>query len=146
MPVGECNLRPEGDERKLAQKLIKCHGHARGYLLKKASRLPLDIKRESFTIIGSRSHMSKETEEYIEEQKKIHGKVEVLSAGSSLKLCLVAEGKADASPRFAPTMEWDTAAGHAIVEEVGARVVNTKTNNQLDYNKDVLVNEWFLAR
>lgn len=65
-------------------------------------------------MVASRSHLSPETESYIADLKKKHGSVELISSGSSIKICLVAEGKADVYPRFAPTMEWDTAAGHAI--------------------------------
>jgi len=73
-------------------------------------------------------------------------KVDITSAGSSLKLCLVAEGKADVYPRFAPTMEWDTAAELAIVEQAGELVLNTKTSDGLTYNKESLLNPWFIVR
>lgn len=59
-------------------------------------------------MVASRSHLSPETESYIADLKKKHGSVELISSGSSIKICLVAEGKADVYPRFAPTMEWDT--------------------------------------
>ena len=58
--------------------------------------------------------MTPENETFFDEIKKEHGKIEILSRGSSLKICMVAEGAADIYPRFAPTMEWDVAAGHAI--------------------------------
>ncbi len=98
---------------------------------------------EKYTIVASRSHMSPETEQFVANMKKEHGEVEIISAGSSLKLCLVAEGKADVYPRFAPTMEWDTAAGQAIVEAAGGQVVNPDTNKPLVYNKEDLRNSWF---
>ena len=116
-----------------------------GFEIKKASRLPLDSKRKLFIIIGSRSHMSKETEEYIEERRQKYGKVEVISSGSSLKFCLIAEGKADAYPRFAPTMEWDTGAGQAIAQEAGAKVIEANSEVELRYNKENLLNPWFLV-
>lgn len=107
--------------------------------------LPLDIKKP-FTLVGSRSHMSKETEDYFNEMKSVHGKVEIISVGSSLKLCMVAEGKANVYPRFAPTMEWDTAAGHAIVKASGHEVYNVETKSPLTYNKSNLLNPWFIVK
>ena len=71
--------------------------------------------------------------------------VDILSIGSSLKLCMVAEGKADAYPRFAPTMEWDTAAGQAIANASGAKVINWETKQTMQYNKENLLNSWFLV-
>ena len=66
--------------------------------------------------------------------------------GSSLKLCLVAEGKADIYPRLGPTREWDTAAAHAVVHFAGKNVVNFSTKNELTYNKKNLLNEWFIVQ
>ena len=71
--------------------------------------------------------------------------VETVSKGSSLKLCLIAEGKADVYPRFAPTMEWDTAAGHAIIRAMGKEVYQAGTQHPLEYNKEDLLNPWFIA-
>ena len=65
-------------------------------------------------VVASRSHMNPETEEYIGKLRELNRHVDLVSKGSSLKMCLVAEGSADVYPRFAPTMEWDTAAGDAI--------------------------------
>ena len=65
--------------------------------------------------------------------------------GSSLKICLVADGTADVYPRFAPTMEWDTAAGQAIAEAAGKSVINYETGKRLNYNKENLLNSWFLV-
>lgn len=102
-------------------------------------------KTSSLTIIGSRSHATKELSEFVEQTKKRYGEVEFVSAGSSLKFCLVAEGEADIYPRFGPTMEWDTAAGQAIVEQAGGGVVDTQTNEPLKYNKSNLVNPFFIV-
>jgi 3'(2'), 5'-bisphosphate nucleotidase len=71
--------------------------------------------------------------------------VELLSAGSSLKLCLVAEGAANVYPRFGPTMEWDTGAAHAVVLEAGRKVLNHGTGEPLSYNKPSLLNPWFVV-
>ena len=66
--------------------------------------------------------------------------------GSSLKLCLIAEGKADIYPRFGPTMEWDTAAADAVVRAAGRRVTKHDSDDVLPYNKENLLNGWFIAR
>ena len=96
-------------------------------------------------IVTSRSHMSAETQEFIERINDGSQPIEHVSAGSSLKFCLVAEGKADYYPRFAPTMEWDTAAGQAIVEAAGGIVQSAKDQSRFSYNQECLRNGWFLA-
>lgn len=111
-----------------------------------AQKLPLATKNRPFTVIASRSHRSKETENYMNQLEKQHGEIVAISAGSSLKLCLVAEGTADVYPRFAPTMEWDTAAGHAIVLGAGGSVVRADTSEPLTYNKESLLNPSFIAK
>jgi 3'(2'), 5'-bisphosphate nucleotidase len=113
-----------------------------------AVRLPLKTATGAgtFTAIASRSHLSGETSSFLEELKKEHGKIDIVSAGSSLKFCLVAEGAADVYPRFAPTMEWDTAAGQAVVEQSGGSVLQHGTNGPLRYNKENLLNPWFIVR
>ncbi|UAM96642.1 3'(2'),5'-bisphosphate nucleotidase CysQ [Polaribacter litorisediminis] len=115
-------------------------------IMEKASSLPLDLKKEKYTVVASKSHLSKETEDYIEELKKQHGEVVTLSKGSSLKLCMVAEGVADEYPRFAPTMEWDTAAGQAICKYAGKTVYDHKTQKEMLYNRERLLNNWFLVK
>ena len=99
-----------------------------------------------FTIVASRSHLTPETEEYIEKMRKEHGEVRLVSSGSSLKICLVAEGSADVYPRFAPTMEWDTAAGDAIARAAGRSVLDATTGQPLTYNKPDLHNPWFIVQ
>jgi 3'(2'), 5'-bisphosphate nucleotidase len=83
---------------------------------------------------------------YLQELRTRHGTMEISSAGSSLKFCLVAEGLADVYPRFGPTMEWDIAAGHAIVKEAGGSVVKSEDSAEMVYNKEDLLNPWFIAR
>ena len=109
-------------------------------------KLPLKRKNKTYTIVASRSHLSDQTVDFIEEIKKEKGSVHLISKGSSLKLCLVAEGIADCYPRFAPTMEWDTAAGQAICEHAGFRVIDWETKQDLLYNKPKLLNNWFLIK
>lgn len=102
---------------------------------------------EPFTVVASRSHLSPETQEFIDCLRAEHPNLVMVSAGSSLKLCLVAEGKADVYPRFAPTMEWDTAAGHAICLAAGATVTKAPEGVEpLTYNKENLLNPWFIVR
>ena len=103
-------------------------------------------KDSQITIVGSRSHATKELEAFIETMRKEYEQVEFISAGSSLKLCLVAEGRADIYPRLGPTMEWDTAAGQVIVEQAQGSVLNYEMDEPLRYNKKNLLNPWFIAR
>lgn len=115
-------------------------------LLDKSQRLPLiNNNKSSFTVIGSRSHTSEEFSEFVKRLNEKYGKVEFISSGSSLKLCLVAEGRADVYPRFGPTMEWDTAAGQAIVEQAEGRVMDIQTREPLRYNKENLLNPFFIV-
>lgn len=114
-------------------------------LIAQAVKLPLQVKERQFTAVGSRSHMNEQTLAYIEQLRKEHGHVELISSGSALKFCQVAEGLADVYPRFAPTYEWDTAAGQAIVEMAGGRVLVADTGDRLRYNKASLVNPGFVA-
>lgn len=114
-------------------------------ILAKGVKLPEPASDEKFTVVCSRSHMSPETEAYIKDLEEIHGELKYASRGSSLKLCMVAEGAADVYPRFAPTMEWDTAAGQAIAECAGAKVIDAMTRNRLRYNKTSLLNPWFIV-
>lgn len=103
-------------------------------------------------VVGSRSHLNEDTKKFIvalEEDMAAHGeekKVEIVSKGSSLKFCLVAEGLAHIYPRYAPTMEWDTAAGHAICRAVGVSVIDQTTGKPMQYNKPNLLNNYFLAK
>ena len=115
-------------------------------LVKISQKLPLGVNvKRPVTVVGSRSHMNPETKEYFDNLDKKYGKIDTISAGSALKFCMLAEGKADIYPRLAPTMEWDTAAGHIIVEEAGGRVITVDNSLPLRYNKESLVNPWFVA-
>jgi 3'(2'), 5'-bisphosphate nucleotidase len=113
--------------------------------LRDYQKLPLAKTDSVFRVVGSRSHMSEETTSYINAITKNQKKVEVISAGSALKLCLVAEGTANVYPRFAPTMEWDIAAGHAIINEAGKKVLMHNSDKELIYNRENNVNGWFVA-
>jgi 3'(2'), 5'-bisphosphate nucleotidase len=127
--------------------ILNSHDTSAEEVLIKGEKLkPKLANSNPIQVVGSRSHMSQETLNYVEELKKTGKEVEIVSKGSSLKFCLVAEGKADVYPRFAPTMEWDTAAGQAICNAVGVNVISEETNKPLLYNKKNLLNPWFLVR
>lgn len=115
-------------------------------LINKSHKLPLKKEHTDFIVVGSRSHLSEETVKYVDQLKQQHGEVKFLSKGSSLKLCMVAEGKADIYPRFSPTMEWDTGAGHAIAECAGYSMAKSEDNNPVIYNKENLLNPWFILK
>lgn len=118
-------------------------------LLAAATRLPIQQpdKRsaDGVNLVGSRAHGIEGLSDFIERMKQRYNKVEFVPAGSALKLCLVAEGKADLYPRFGPTMEWDTAAGHCVVEQSGGTVVSMKEKKPLAYNKRDLHNPYFVC-
>lgn len=94
------------------------------------------------TIVASKSHLSVETQQYIEQFPS----AKLQTIGSSLKFMLIAEGSADCYPRFGPTMEWDTAAAHAIVTAAGGTVMQYNSDQPLYYNKEDLLNPWFIVR
>lgn len=101
---------------------------------------------DKIRVVGSRSHMDEETMEYISSLKmRTEKKIEIVQKGSSLKFCLVAEGLADVYPRFAPTMEWDTAAGQAICMASGLKIYIRETKEMMLYNKEELINPSFLV-
>ncbi|MDN4166601.1 3'(2'),5'-bisphosphate nucleotidase CysQ [Cytophagales bacterium LB-30] len=100
-----------------------------------------DLNAEGLRIVASRSHLSEETEAFVNQLKN----PEMRNAGSSLKFMLLAKGEADVYPRYAPTMEWDTAAAHIVVQEAGKKVLQKDTDIPLQYNKPDLLNPWFLV-
>ena len=107
-------------------------------------KLPLERKGDGIYLVGSRSHAGEKLGVFI---KKLEEKFKVnfTSAGSSLKFCLIAEGSADIYPRLSPTMEWDTCAGQAVVESSGGVVLNIETGEEISYNKEKLVNPFFVS-
>lgn len=112
----------------------------------RSDRLPVARQRPAYTIVASRSHRDRDTEAFIRRMERAHGNVALTSMGSALKIGLVAEGTADAYPRYAPTMEWDTAAGHAIVNEAGGRLIDVVTGAPMRYNKHELLNHGFIVQ
>ncbi|XCF07726.1 3'(2'),5'-bisphosphate nucleotidase CysQ [Tamlana crocina] len=102
--------------------------------------------KQQLKVVASRSHLNDETESFINDLKLKGEDVVMVSKGSSLKFCLLAEGEAHVYPRFAPTMEWDIAAGHAICNAVGIKVSQVGAVKELRYNKESLLNPYFLAK
>jgi 3'(2'), 5'-bisphosphate nucleotidase len=119
----------------------------------KADKLQREARQEAFRVVASRSHNSEATESLLARWEEKHGPLERVSMGSSLKICWVAAGRADAYPRLAPTMEWDTAAGQAVAEATGCSVLvvhqdaegNLHWDKPLRYNRPDLLNPWFLV-
>jgi len=114
---------------------------------KNGQKLPLKENKtpeEKLLVVASKSHLSKETQEFIDNLET--KSTEQVSKGSSLKLCMVGTGEADIYPRLAPTMEWDTAAADAIVRESGKMTYQFKENIPITYNKENLLNPWFLVK
>ncbi|MBK7958207.1 MAG: 3'(2'),5'-bisphosphate nucleotidase CysQ [Bacteroidetes bacterium] len=107
--------------------------------------LHADWHGKSLKIVASRSHLNTETQEFIDQLINNHAEVEIVSKGSSLKFCMIAEHEADIYPRYAPTMEWDTAAAHIIATESGKKVIDTTTNQAPRYNKESLRNNEFVV-
>ncbi len=115
-------------------------------LIAQAAKLPINTSNSVYTIVASRSHPSPETKQYIEKLTEQKGNVEFISRGSSLKICMVAEGKADEYPRYGTTTEWDTAAGQAIAEEAGCSFLSIEDCKRVRYNKESLDNPWFIVK
>lgn len=116
------------------------------FVLEQKISIPKSKSAEPYIVVASRSHFSPETQEFVDELKKEKGEVDFASIGSSLKICLVAEGVADIYPRFGPTMEWDAGAGHAIAKAAGKMMTDHSTGKEMKYNKENLLNNWFIVK
>lgn len=133
-----------------ARKATGCDGKSVDEIVESAvplstSNFPQSTKQRSLRVVASKSHCNEETRDFISDLEKKYGEVELVSRGSSLKLCMVAEGSADIYPRIAPTMEWDTAAAHAVVKAAGGTVTVYGTTDALVYNKENLLNPYFVV-
>ena len=98
-------------------------------------------RNEALTVVASKSHRDQATDDYI----NLYSVEEMTSAGSSLKFCLVATGEADLYPRLGRTMEWDTAAGQAVLLGAGGKVVRFDDHSDLSYGKSEYENPFFIA-
>jgi 3'(2'), 5'-bisphosphate nucleotidase len=110
-----------------------------------SKKLPIQKTDSVYKVVASRSHKNEETIAFVDNLKSKYASIEEVSIGSSLKLCLVAEGNADIYPRLGPTMEWDTAAAHAVVKHAGKSVKIHNEDKELCYNKPNLLNPWFVV-
>jgi 3'(2'), 5'-bisphosphate nucleotidase len=110
-----------------------------------SEKLYSDKKPNEYTIIATRSHQNDELKNFIKEKEKVYSNLVLISAGSSLKFCKMAEGLAHVYPRTGKTMEWDTAAGHAVCEGAGLEIKNLLTGENLIYNKKDLSNPYFIV-
>jgi len=125
---------------------------------KNGQKLPLEVNEspeKSLRVVASKSHLSDETQVFIDELAKGTESIEQVSKGSSLKLVMVAEGSADIYPRLAPTMEWDTGAADAVVRESGKMTYQFNPTSSIQhstslipvvYNKENLLNPWFIVK
>jgi len=117
------------------------------FVMRAGNIRPLPVRRSvslaapQLRVVASRSHLDEQTAKFIETLQQ----PQLVTRGSSLKFMMLAEGTADVYPRYAPTMEWDTAAAHAIVNAVGLKVYQANTLNELMYNKQSLVNPAFVC-
>ncbi len=124
-----------------------CADDSGAFKIDAKGRRPIQIKPhqtgEVWRVVGSRSHAGDSLKAYLNQL----GEHELVSMGSSIKLCLVAEGSAHIYPRLGPTSEWDTAAAHAVVLAAGGVVVEAESDQPLRYNtKESLLNPFFIVR
>lgn len=134
-----------GTELNGSYKYLVKNGTSISSIIKKAKKLESDKPHKSLRVVASRSHLSDETQKFIDNLGKRTKIGDMHSYGSSLKLCMVAEGSADIYPRLGPTMEWDTAASHAVAKYAGYKVINAETGESVKYNKENLLNPWFIV-
>lgn len=114
-------------------------------LKERSERLPAERSDDKYLIVVSRSHLDPATEAFILEKQRTYPRVDTVPCGSSIKIGLVADGSADVYPRLAPTMEWDTAAGDAVCRAAGAVILDWHTRKPLRYNKEHLLNPYFIV-
>ena len=133
---------------KISHEIFAQH-HVKNCTLKElvslAKKLPTQ-KPHQYTIVASRSHLRKDTFAHLQKMKLEKGETAIVYSGSSVKMCWVAEGRANEYPRFGRTMEWDTAAGQSIVECAGGTFLNLGNKQRLNYNKENLENPEFIAK
>ncbi|HOA09458.1 MAG TPA: 3'(2'),5'-bisphosphate nucleotidase CysQ [Tenuifilaceae bacterium] len=149
VPVTEClyySIHPEGSFKVTGIKPTMEVNLTYSDVCSGAKRLPLSQNHSGIVVVESRSHNSPETLEFISNLDKKYGGITRISCGSSLKMCMVAEGIADIYPRLSLSSEWDTAAGQAIVEGAGFQVISFDSGDRMSYNKEELINPWFIVR
>jgi 3'(2'), 5'-bisphosphate nucleotidase len=110
------------------------------------AKLPDKQLPKKYTVVASRSHLSRDLNQHIDSLKNLYGDIEIINVGSSIKQCWVAEGKAHEYMRLGITMEWDTAAGQCILEQSGCHLLDLETKLPMRYNKASLKNNYFVAK
>jgi len=100
---------------------------------------------DSIKVVASKSHLNIETKGFLDKLRTVNSNLETVQVGSSLKFCIVAEGKADLYPRLGPICEWDIAAGHAVLKSAGGNVINLCSGEELRYNSDSLRTPDYIA-
>lgn len=123
-------------ENKLALKIILNDQNDLSNPLEKIDISDIHLAAETYKILASRSHINPQTEAYIAQISAQYDKVEIVNIGSSLKLCLLGAGEADIYPRFGPTMEWDIAAGHAILNAGNGHICDENGHDFTYGNQD----------
>ena len=145
VPVTKTLYYTADDASKAFKCVVKNEVISLEYIFENSSEIiPISNNTSPVKIVGSRSHLNDDTRNFISEIER-ENEVEIVSKGSSLKFCMVAEGEAHMYPRYAPTMEWDTAAGQAICQAAGVKVIDNSTKLPLLYNKENLLNPYFLV-
>ncbi|WP_416308208.1 3'(2'),5'-bisphosphate nucleotidase CysQ [Neptunicella sp. SCSIO 80796] len=129
------------------QKTYVGDAHSGAYVIDKGSKTDIRVQphrdNETWQVVGSRSHQSPEIQDFL---NSLPGETNLVAMGSSLKLCLVAEGVAHVYPRLGPTSEWDTAAAQAVVEAAGGQVTIHPDGQPLRYNqKESVLNPYFVV-
>lgn len=116
------------------------------HLFEFAKKLPAQKLPKTYTVVGSRSHLSRDINAHVDKLRVLYGDVDMISVGSSIKQCWVAEGKAHEYLRYGITMEWDTAAGQCILEEAGCQLIDLETELPMVYNRENMHNNYFIAK
>jgi len=131
---------PVTDERYWAAK-DEGAWYVKGKQEEKLNAPAFDLKDKNLGLVCSRSHLNEETQAFLDK----FDEPQTVSRGSSLKFLLLARGEAHIYPRLAPTMEWDTGAAQIVLEEAGGKIIDNETNAPLLYNKENLLNPFFVA-
>ncbi|MFR9649659.1 MAG: 3'(2'),5'-bisphosphate nucleotidase CysQ [Rikenellaceae bacterium] len=151
VPVGGALYVPVSDELYLAQSGVGAYLYCGVAAMesidfsKGKELIPSRVSCDKLRVVASRSHLSEQTEAFVDGLRAQGREVEFVSKGSSIKIALIATGEADVYPRFAPTMEWDTAAGDALLRAQGSALKCAESGEPLRYNKENLLNPFFIA-
>ena len=109
---------------------------------KKEYQIKTNLNKDKIRIVVSRSHLNDKVLNFI----KKYDRYELIRMGSSLKICCIAEGKADIYPRLGPTSEWDIGAAQCIIEEAGGSIIDYGSDDRLSYNKKNILNPFFIVK